>query len=57
MPLKLKKLYVFFLIIDSKDIKDKQLTVIFNIQGYNNNISYKNNAELITSYYFSKMHV
>jgi len=57
MPLKLKKLYVFFLIIDSKDIKSKQLTVIFNIQGYNNNISYKNNAELITSYYFSKMHV
>jgi len=41
MSPKFKNLYIFFLIFDSKDIKDKPLTVNFNIQDYNNNISSK----------------
>ena len=31
MPIELENLY-FFLILDSKDIKDKQLTVSFNLR-------------------------
>ena len=48
MPLELENLYFFFLILDSKDIKDKQLTVNFNTL---NSTILQSNINIIIQYY------